>query len=94
MDIKWMIWLTASIGLLVCVVAYWLSPFFQGLSVSVGVTLLGFSLALAIVNGYLNTEEKKRAAVPLMKMISPAFSQLHNDYLIEKGRLEFGGAEL
>ena len=86
-----MIWITASTGLFICVVAYWTPPpFFQGLLISVGVTLFGFSLALAIVNGYLHTEEKKRAAIPLMKMIYPAFSELHGSYLIEKGQLEFG----
>ena len=90
MKIKPVIWLTTIVGIIGCVAAYWMPPFFQGLLVEVGVTLLAFAMGLSFINVYLNTAEKKRAAIPLLQMIAPALSKLHNDFVIEKGRIEFG----
>jgi hypothetical protein len=64
--------------------------YLQGLSGNVASTLLGLAAAILLVNYYLASSEKGKAAAPLVKLIAPAIKELHNDLFVIHLRNTFG----
>lgn len=77
-----------SIGLVF--VGYHSTGFTQNVLVEFAGTAVSFAIGLWLVDVYLQLDEKRKAAVPLLEMITPSIAKWHNDYFIEKGRLAFG----
>ena len=69
--------------------AYYCTGFPQSLLLSTAEVLGGFALALILINGFLNQEERKKAAIVLMEMVHTDIVEYHNAFLRE-GRDKFG----
>jgi hypothetical protein len=81
---------TLLLGTILIIAASVFAGYWQGLMLNLGTGFLGLSVALLIVNYLLAKEEKKKAAVPLLRMVAPAISEFHNDHFIAPGHLAFG----
>ena len=77
------------IGIILSILAYWASGYWQGLMFSLISVVLGFGIALLVVNGFINDEERKRAAGVLLQMVLEDVAKLHNLF-IQKGYDKFG----
>lgn len=82
--------ITLILGLAILVAAWFFTDYWQGLMLNLGTGLIGLAVGLYIVNFMLAKDEKMKAAIPLLRMISPSISDLHNDHFIRPGRLAFG----
>lgn len=69
-------------------------PFWQPLLISLSTTILGFGIALFVVNHILMSADKKAAADPLVKLILPNIRRLHNDLFIRHLMAELGAAQM
>ncbi|MCH7686316.1 MAG: hypothetical protein IH899_06505 [Planctomycetes bacterium] len=69
--------------------AYFCSGFCQSALLSTAEVLAGLGLALVVVNGFLNQDERKRAAVVLLRMVHEDVVEYHRLF-IQKGRDKFG----
>lgn len=58
------------------------TTFWQSTLISLGTTLLGLGLAILLVNHTLLSSDKKLAAGPVLKLISPNMSKLHNELFL------------
>lgn len=92
-SIKAMSGIFFGIGIAVIYLGSILTDYAQGVALSFGTTLLGFGIALFVVNGLLDSSDKRLAAFPLLKMMARSVSHYHNNLFIENCRLAFGKEE-
>jgi len=64
--------------------------YLQGLVANVAATIFGLAAGILLVNIYLASSEKGAAATPLLKLISPAVKELHNDLFVTHLKNTFG----
>lgn len=78
------------IALSLSIAAHSFTDYWRDILLMLAGTALSLSIGLLAINLYLNTNERRRAAAPLLQMIVPDIQKYHNDFLIEPGRLTFG----
>jgi len=64
--------------------------YLQGVVANVAATIFGLAAGILLVNIYLASSEKEAAAAPLLKLITPAVEELHNDLFINHLKDTFG----
>ena len=80
--------LLASVAL--SIGAHYVTDYWRDFLMMLAGTALSLCVGILAVNLYLNTDERRRAAGPLLQMIVPDVKRYHNDFLIDRGRLAFG----
>ena len=80
------------LSLLALVLAYASDGFVQQILISAFGSLLGISIALYIVNIYLDFRSRKLIAGPVYFLLSTPVGRFHDDLFIEAGRTKFGKA--
>lgn len=69
------------LGITCIVGARFLVDYYQSLLLASGFMLLGVSVAILVINHYLAMDEKRAATLPLLRTISPAIADFHNNLL-------------
>ncbi len=83
-----MIGFAVFIGL--AILASKLIGYWQSFLINISTVGLSLSIGLMVVNHFLNLQDKRRAAHPLLRMIAPSITKFHNEFFIEAGRSRFG----
>jgi hypothetical protein len=73
-----------------CASAYFAHGYWHDLAMMLANVAVSLGVGLLVVNRYLNTDERRRAAMPLLRLIAPAIQEFHNEHFIRRGRLAFG----
>lgn len=66
------------------------SEFWTGALIELSGVLLGLGIAVLVVDYYLTSSEKQVAAEPLLKLVEPNVTKLHNELFVQYGRQRFG----
>jgi hypothetical protein len=90
MKTKRYIILSLLAAIIAATAGYFTQGYWQALLINLSTTFLGLSIGLIVINHFLNRQEKRQAAIPMLEMIHPYVSELHNDHFIDPGRLKFG----
>lgn len=77
------------LSIMLAIFAYWQTGYWQSLQLSISSVLLGFSIAVLMINGFMNIRERKKSALVLLKFIHKDVATLYN-LSLEKGRDKFG----
>lgn len=82
-------WPALVLGLALAFAAYFLEGYWRDLLISVSSVLLGFAIAIFIVNGFVSRDERRSAARTLLTLVQTDIVSFHNLF-IESGHQEFG----
>lgn len=67
--------------------------YLQSLVAGASTTVIGLGLAVLVVNYYFSASDKRAAAIPLLKLIDPNVTELHNALFVGHWTDRFGTAK-
>ncbi len=87
---EWMLAIvTMVISLGFAIGGYFSTGYWQSLFINLATTTLGLTLALVVINVYLDLNTRKDAIKPLLKLVKPTIQEHHNA-LLNKAWASFG----